>query len=152
MVLNVNNDTLLSESYIKQLHKVFCVFIDDNNKDKGNYRTEANQIIEFNDSNNGLIFKTSDPYDIPELMKKLVKWTNDSFKKNIHPLIIIALFVFHFLLISPFASENIYIVNALIVFLMLKNGYTYVPYFSLDLMFQQNMKKYKIVLIKRDCQ
>ena len=66
-------------------------------------------------------------------MSETVKWTNDALAdKFFHPIIAIGVFVIHFLSIHPFTDGNGRLSRALTVMLMLKSGYTYMPYASME--------------------
>ena len=55
----------------------------------------------------GSIFETASPFDTPRLMRELVEWTNDNFADSyLHPVIVIGVFVVHFLAIPPFTDGN----------------------------------------------
>ena len=54
----------------------------------------------------GVIFETATPFDTPMRMEVLVAWTNRGFEqKDLHPLLIIAIFTVHFLAITQ-ANRN----------------------------------------------
>ncbi len=78
-------------------------------------------------------FETAAPEDIAPLMKKLIAWLNGAMKKrDMHPLMVIAVFTAVFLQIAPFAKDNMKVARMLATLLMLKAGYGYAPYMPLD--------------------
>jgi Fic family protein len=79
------------------------------------------------------LLEAAQPEDIEALMEKLAEWTSRSLeKKELHPLVTIAVFTGVFLQISPFATGNMKTVRFLVLLLMLKAGYSYAPYVPLD--------------------
>ena len=65
-------------------------------------------------------------------MQELVKWVNDERNKaELHPLLIIGMFVVVFLEIHPFQDGNGRLSRVLTTLLLMQSGYAYVPYSSL---------------------
>ncbi|MGL9689142.1 MAG: Fic family protein [Wolbachia sp.] len=66
-------------------------------------------------------------------MQKLIYWTGQQLEaKSSHPLLIIDIFIVTFLAIHPFQDGNGRLSRILTAFLLLKLGYAYVPYSSLE--------------------
>jgi len=80
-------------------------------------------------------------------MEKLVVWLKESLDdKELHPLIIISIFVVTFLAIHPFQDGNGRLSRALTTLLLLKNSYKYVPYASLEKIIEENKDNYYLAL------
>ena len=76
-----------------------------------------------------MLFDPTPPYLVKAEMQEAIAWTNEQLeKKEIHPLLIIANFIFEFLAIHPFKDGNGRISRALTNLLLLKAGYSYTPY------------------------
>ncbi len=128
-------DIPLSENYIKQLHQILLRYSSKDERHRGEYKRESNRVAAFDAEGreSGSIFETATPFDTPRLMAELVEWTNSTLQdKFLHPLITLAVFVVHFLSIHPFTDGNGRLSRALTVLLMLKGGYAYVPYTSME--------------------
>ena len=67
-------------------------------------------------------------------------------KREIHPLLVIANFIFEFLAIHPFSDGNGRVSRALTNFLLIQAGYSYVPYVSLDEIIEQTKVDYCLAL------
>ena len=81
----------------------------------------------------GVVFQTATPFDTPCLMDELIAWTNTSLnEKSLHPLLIISIFTVVFLEIHPFQDGNGRLSRRLTTLLLLKSGYAYVPYSSME--------------------
>lgn len=125
----------LSENYIKQLHKILLNYSDKDARHRGEYKKDSNRVAAFDAMGNeiGSIFETATPFDTPRLMADIIKWTNDTLNDRFfHPIITIGIFVIHFLSIHPFTDGNGRLSRALTIMLMLKSGYTYMPYASME--------------------
>jgi Fic family protein len=82
-------------------------------------------------------------------MQALIEWSKRSFEqKELHPLLIIAIFTVHFLAIHPFQDGNGRLSRILTTMLLLQNGYLYVPYSSLEAIVEQNKEGYYLALRK----
>ncbi len=80
-------------------------------------------------------------------MAELVKWTRKSLRdKALHPLLVIAIFVVVFLEIHPFQDGNGRLSRILTTLLLLRAGYGYVPYSSLESVIEQNKEAYYLAL------
>lgn len=71
---------------------------------RGEYKKLENSVAAFDEDGNeiGIVFRTATPFETPMLMQQLVDETNNLFDSRLYPLIIIALFIVHFLAIHPF--------------------------------------------------
>ncbi len=76
-------------------------------------------------------------------MDELVDWVNRALeKKTLHPLVVIGVFIIRFLDIHPFQDGNGRMSRALTAMLLLKYGYSYVPYISMESIIEANKEDY----------
>jgi Fic family protein len=95
----------------------------------------------------GIIFETATPFETPLQMQELVEWTNQSMlDRFLHPLVVVAVFVVRFLAIHPFQDGNGRLSRILTTLLLLKAGYVYVPYSSLESVVEANKEGYYLAL------
>ena len=95
----------------------------------------------------GIVFQTASPFDTPRLMAELTEWLRDEQKaQNLHPLILIAVFIVVFLEIHPFQDGNGRLSRTLTTLLLLRAGYAYVPYSSLESVIEQSKEAYYLAL------
>ena len=135
----------LSENYIKHLHKILLRYVGKDEKHRGEYKKLSNTVAAFdkNGKEFGVVFKTAAPFDTPRLMEELINWTNKNLVDTfLHPLIVIGVFIVHFLSIHPFQDGNGRLSRVLTMLLLLKNGYSYVPYSSIESIIEQNKEGY----------
>lgn len=134
-----------TENYIKQLHKILLSHCDKDECHRGEYKKISNAVAAFDAEGKkiGIIFETATPFETPEKMRLLVQQTRELLEDNaLHPLILISLFVVHFLAIHPFEDGNGRLSRILTTLLLLKTGYTYVQYSSMETIIEENKDSY----------
>lgn len=139
----------ITENHIKQLHRDLLVHSAKDERHRGEYKTNPNNVSAFNEEGHeiGVIFETASPFDTPGQMYELVEWTNAALKENhIHPLLVTAIFVVVFLAIHPFQDGNGRLSRVLTTLLLLRSGYAYVPYASLESVIEQTKENYYLAL------
>jgi Fic family protein len=143
------NEITITESHIRQLHRDLLQFSDKDEYHRGNYKKSSNSIAAFDESGRqvGIVFETASPFDTPRLMKEIVQWLNETTQnKELHPLLSISIFIVVFLEIHPFQDGNGRLSRVLTTLLLLRSGYIYVPYSSLESVIEQNKEKYYLAL------
>lgn len=139
----------LSENHIKQLHGELLAHSSKDERHRGNYKTHPNHVSVFdaNGQEVGVVFATASPLDTPRLMTELVEWTRDTLQsKSLHSLLVIAVFAVVFLEIHPFQDGNGRLSRVLTTLLLLRSGYAYVPYSSLESVVEQSKEGYYLAL------
>ena len=140
-----------NENYIKQLHSILLKHSTKDERHRGEYKNISNSVSAFDKDGKeiGVVFETATPFETPKLMEELIKWTNDNIENRIfHPLIVIAIFVVRFLAIHPFQDGNGRLSRVLTNLLLLKSGYNYIQYSSLEAVVEDNKSEYYIALRK----
>jgi len=135
----------LTENYIKHLHKILLQFCKSDVSHRGEYKKLSNSVSAFdaNGKEIGVVFETASPFETPMLMEELVVWTRKNLDDNFyHPLLVIGIFIVHFLAIHPFQDGNGRLSRALTTMLLLKKGYDYVPYSSIESIIEANKDGY----------
>lgn len=138
----------LSENWILQFHSILLQFSDKDQAHKGKYKNSPNTVVMTNrQGEQAVLFKPTPPYLVQPEMQTVLEWTNERLKNgDIHPLLIIANFIFEFLAIHPFKDGNGRISRALTNLLLLKAGYSYIPYVSLDEIIEETKAEYYLAL------
>jgi Fic family protein len=135
----------LTENHIKQLHGILLKFSSRDEHHRGGYKNVPNNVEAFDEHGRsvGVIFETATPFDTPRLMEELVGWTNRELDgKSHHPLLVIAVFIVRFLAIHPFQDGNGRLARVLTNLLLLRAGYTYMPYSSLERVVEESREQY----------
>lgn len=139
----------LTENYIQQLHAELLEYSEKDFWHKGRYKKSPNHVEAFDPYGKslGIVFETSSPFETPLRMEELVAWTNQACaEKKLHSLLITAIFIVEFLAIHPFQDGNGRLSRVLTTYLLLKYGYAYVPYSSLEAVIEQSKEGYYLAL------
>lgn len=149
MIFTHANDIDLTENHVKQLHRDLLVYSTKDERHRGEYKTNTNHVMAFDTEGKeiGILFETATPFDTPCLMTELVTWTREALEqKQLHPLLVIAVFTVVFLEIHPFQDGNGRLSRVLTSLLLLRSGYAYVPYSSLESVIEQTKEGYYMAL------
>ena len=139
----------LTENHILQLHRDLLAFSTKDERHRGAYKSLANHISAFGADGKeiGVIFETASPFDTPRRMSELVEWTRGALtEQSMHPLLVRAIFTVVFLEIHPFQDGNGRLSRALTTLLLLRSGYSYVPYSSLESVIENSKEGYYLAL------
>jgi Fic family protein len=138
----------LTENHVKQLHGILLKHTTKDERHRGEYKKISNDVIASHpDGRTEVIFQTATPFDTPRLMTELVRDTNTALvDPDHHPLTVIARFVVQLLAIHPFQDGNGRLSRALTTLLLLRTGYEYVPYASLERIVEENKLRYYAAL------
>jgi Fic family protein len=138
----------ITEGQILHFHTILLNFSEKDKGHKGTYKTTDNKVVmRKEDGTEIVIFEPTKPYLTKKEMDDVLFWLNDEMKRNeAHPLLLIANFIFEFLAIHPFTDGNGRLSRALTTLLLLKTGYTYVPYVSLDEIIEERKIEYYLAL------
>lgn len=138
----------LSENWILQFHSILLNFSDKDQMHKGKYKNTPNTVVMHNDKGEEVVLFAPTPVHLVEPeMRTVIEWTNKQLEtREIHPILVIANFIFEFLAIHPFKDGNGRISRALTNLLLLRAGYSYVPYVSLDEIIEQSKAEYYLAL------
>jgi Fic family protein len=142
-------DIPLSENFIQQLHGILLKHSDKDRWHRGLYKQHPNHVVASDAQGQqiGIVFETVSPLETPLRMQELVKWAQEAFAEGeLHRLVVIAIFIVCFLAIHPFQDGNGRLSRALTTYLLLKSGYHYVPYSSLEAVIEQEKKAYYLAL------
>lgn len=151
LVFGSFREIAVTENYVKQLHSILLKYSSKDIRHRGDYKKLSNNVEAFDldGKSLGIIFETATPFDTPREMTALLDWTNSSLAaKELHPLLIVAVFVVHFLAIHPFLDGNGRLSRILTTLLLLQQGYAYVPYCSLESIIERNKDNYYLSLRK----
>jgi Fic family protein len=139
----------ITENHIKQLHGVLLKYSAKDQDHRGNYKRVPNDVQAFGPDGKsvGVVFETATPFETPGWMRELVDWFNRSIEEESqHPLILIGIFIVAFHAIHPFSDGNGRLSRALTTLLLLRAGYGYVPYSSMESIIERNKDSYYLAL------
>lgn len=148
-VFENHTDIPITENYIKQLHTILLQHTDKDTRHRGEYKKHSNSVEAFDPEGKslGVVFETTPPFDTPTQMQNLLLWTRETLADNsYHPLIVASIFNVVFLAIHPFQDGNGRLSRVLVSLLLLKTGYSYIPYASLESIVEKNKDAYYLAL------
>jgi Fic family protein len=147
LIFESYDDIPVTENHIKQLHQILLKHSTKDVRHRGEYKKLSNNVEAFDSEGKsaGIIFQTATPFDTPRKMRELVEWFNRETLSN-HNLILTAIFIVNFLAIHPFQDGNGRLSRVLTTLFLLKAGYLYVPYSSLERIIEENKDRYYLAL------
>jgi Fic family protein len=134
---------------IKEFHARLLKYSEKDIRHKGEYKKGENHVemIDGTGKSVAVLFETTPAYLTEGQMDELVNWYNEAINDpRYHKIIVIAAFIVQFLKIHPFTDGNGRLSRILTDLLLLKAGYSYVPYVSLDKIVEQHKADYYIAL------
>jgi Fic family protein len=139
----------LTENYIQQLHDELLQYSEKDAWHKGQYKKSPNHVEALGPDGKspGIVFETASPFETPHKMRELVSWAAHAYsEKKLHPVLITAVFIVEFLAIHPFQDGNGRLSRVLTTWLLLREGYAYVPYCSLEAVIEHSKDMYYLAL------
>ncbi len=140
----------LTENHVQQLHRDLLKYSEKDERHRGAYKTLPNHVEAFGPGGTrlGIVFETASPFDTPRLTADLLAWTRAALARpaDLHPLLVIAVFIVTFLAIHPFQDGNGRLARILTTLLLLRAGYGYVPYSSLESVIERSRDAYYLAL------
>lgn len=149
MVFENYTEISITENYIKQLHAMLLRHSEKDIRHRGEYKKHPNSVEAFalDGARLGVVFETTTPFDTPAQMRDLLAWTRETLEDNsYHPLIVTGIFNVVCLAIHPFQDGNGRLSRVLVNLLLLKSGYSYIPYASLESIVEKNKDAYYLAL------
>ena len=134
-----------TEDHIRQLHRDLLRHSPKAQWHRGNYKISANTVGHLGDT----------PLVAPRRMRELAEWVHVTLDgesrvapdgEKLHPLLAISIFTAMFLLIHPFQEGNGRLSHILTTLLLLRSGYAYAPYSSLENVMENSGDDYFLVL------
>ncbi|MDR2805985.1 MAG: Fic family protein [Dysgonamonadaceae bacterium] len=134
----------LSESYMKQLHQLLLKYSNKDERHRGGYKQLSNKVVAtYPGGQQKTIFNTTEPALVEGEMFELIAWTNRQWiEKTIHPIIVLAVFVYEFLSIHPFQDGNGRLSRLLTTLFLLQQGYGFIQYISFENHIEKNKSAY----------
>jgi Fic family protein len=145
LVFEAYGDLRLTENHVRQLHQTLLKHSTKDERHRGSYKSLSNSVVAIDADGReiGVVFETTSPFNTPREMESLVAWVRKAIdEESHHSLLIIAVFVVMFLAIHPFQDGNGRLSRVLTTLLLLRAGYQYVFYASLERVIEDNKDFY----------
>lgn len=138
----------LTEGQIWQFHEILLHFSSKDQLEKGKYKSSDNIVIARDREDKEIVlFRPTPPYLVKKEVDDVLVWTNNALRrKSVHPILVVADFIFEFLAIHPFHDGNGRLSRALTNLLLLQEGYSYIPYVSLEEIIEDRKEEYYLSL------
>lgn len=149
MIFESYESISLTENHIMQLHGVLLKYSSKDAEHRGVYKNITNHVEAFDADGKliGVVLQTATPFETPLMMKQLVVWYNTQINEDTqHSLLLVAVFIVVFLAIHPFKNGNGRLSRILTTLLLLRSGYSYVPYSSMETVIEANKENYYLAL------
>ncbi|MDW3651189.1 MAG: Fic family protein [Bacteroidia bacterium] len=133
-----------TEANILTLHNQLLKFSEKDQHHRGKYKQFSNQVVaSYPDGSKRVLFKTTEPKDTPIEMKRMIAWVQEHISgDNFHPLFVIGTAIYEFLSIHPFQDGNGRLSRLLTSLLLLRAGYVFVQYISLEHIVEEKKSGY----------
>jgi len=144
------NSLKITEGMILQFHSIMLKFSKKDELHFGKYKTKDNKVAILEKGKiKTILFDPTPPWLVKKEMDDVLEWLKErQEKKDVHPLAMIANFIFEFLAIHPFQDGNGRLSRAMTNLMMLQSGYAYVPYVSLEEIIEEKLPEYYMALRK----
>ncbi len=140
----------ITESEIMNLHRILLKYSGKDERHKGRYKNVSNKVTARDGEGRvSVVFEPTEPYLVQTEMRGLTEWLQKAAKEEaFHPLLTTANFILEFLSIHPFQDGNGRLSRVLTNLMMLKYGYRYAQYASLEKIVEDNKAEYYLALRK----
>jgi Fic family protein len=134
----------LTKNNIHHLHKLLLNKSEKDHRHKGQYKTLSNKVVaNYPGGIQKVIFNTTEVHLVEREMDFIIQWTNRMLNSlEIHPLVAIATFIYEFLSIHPYQDGNGRLSRLLTTLLLLRMGYDFVQYSSIEHEIEKRKKGY----------
>jgi len=134
----------LIENEVHNLHNILLKYSSKDQRHKGKYKNLSNKVVaNYQDGTQRTIFNTTEPHLTAVAMENLFLWQNEREKKNdLHPLLLIATFVYEFLSIHPYQDGNGRLSRLLTTLLLMKKDYLFIQYVSFENIIETKKEEY----------
>lgn len=147
-LIREQHETLqVTESSLKEFHRILFQYSEKDAWHRGDYKQTSNRVERGGAGPPIVVFRTAEPAEARWWMKRLVAeldgaWSDPAW----HRLVLTADFILWFLAIHPFQDGNGRLARAVTTLLLLKAGYEYAPYASLERVIEEREIDYYVAL------
>jgi len=128
----------ITEGLIREIHKRLVNGVRGNSATPGEYRKTQNYVV--NSKTKDVIYTPPPAYDVSQMMRELVEWTNE--EKEIHPVLISGIAQFQLVHIHPFLDGNGRTARLLSTLCLYQRGYDFKKLFTISEYYDRNRSDY----------
>lgn len=144
IILDNYEEIPLTENYLHQMHGILLKHSGKDQSHKGRYKQLSNQVVaNYPDGTHRTIFRTTEPHLTSSEMESLLIWASERREKaDMHPVLLVAVFVYEFLSIHPYQDGNGRLSRLLTTLLLAQQGYDFVQYVSFENIIEEQKEGY----------
>ena len=128
----------VTEGLIREIHKRLVEGVRGNSASPGEYRKTQNYVV--NSKTKDVIYTPPPAYEVSQMMRELVEWTNN--EKETHPVLISGIAQFQLVHIHPFLDGNGRTARLLSTLCLYQRGYDFKKLFTISEYYDRNRTDY----------
>ena len=137
----------MTDNSLKEFHRILLQYSEKDAWHRGDYKQTPNHVERGGEGPPVVVFRTADPAVTRWWMERLIAELNGNWDSpEWHRLVLIGDFILWLLAIHPFQDGNGRLARAVTTLLLLKAGYEYAPYASLERVIEDRKVGYYIAL------
>lgn len=134
----LGKDVPVTESMVRELHKLTVKGVRGDKAEPGNYRKTQNYVV--NSRTREIIYTPPAPLEVPHLMREFVDWLNMA--EDITPILVAGIAQFQFVHIHPFIDGNGRTARLLSTLMLYKTGYDFKRLFTISEYYDKDRPNY----------
>jgi Fic family protein len=134
----LGKDVPVTESLVRELHKLTVKSVRGDKAEPGNYRKTQNYVV--NSRTREIIYTPPAPLEVPHLMREFVDWLNTA--EDASPVLVAGIAQFQFVHIHPFIDGNGRTARLLSTLLLYKTGYDFKRLFTISEYYDKDRPSY----------
>jgi Fic family protein len=128
----------ITEGLIREIHKRLVEDVRGNSATPGEYRKIQNYVV--NSKTKDVIYTPPPAFEVPQMMRELVEWTNK--EEEIHPVLISGIAQFQLVHIHPFLDGNGRTARLFSTLCLYQRGYNFKKLFTISEYYDRNRVDY----------
>ncbi len=141
MVYDAVTGESLNTDFVRRLHGAVTWYSDTAGAERWEYRKASLRVRAFDAGGRpaGTLFRASPPARIRAQMEDLVRWgSRDLDSSELHPLLVAAAFMARLSSIHPFTEASGRLARLLATWMLMRSGYSHLPYASLERVLEES--------------
>jgi Fic family protein len=149
MVYDAVGGETLDTDFVRRLHGAVTWYSDTAGAERWEYRKASLRVPVFDAGGRpaGTLFQACPPARIRNRMEDLVRWcSGDLDSDTFHPLLVTSVFVAQLVVIHPFTEASGRLARLLATWMLMRAGYSHLPYASLERVLEESRTSHHRVL------
>ena len=145
MVYDAVGGEILDTDFVRRLHGAVTWYTDTSGSERWEYRKVSLRVQAYDASGRsaGTLFRASPPARIRAQMEELVRWGSRYLDSDtFHPLLVAGAFMARLSSIHPFTEASGRLARLLATWMLMRSGYTFLPYASLERVLEESRTRH----------